>query len=129
MADQDNKREIKLPEKRTLATDQEVHFDWDKEKKSEKREISEDDAKVSAQLRREIDAMELSPELHEEAKKASQKIQFFGEEEKLSHLIKIAEEKGIIYAVKVAKNMNESYILDKLHDIFVENDYYKKFLK
>ncbi len=115
--------------KKISAGEQGIEFNIEKEPVPEKKEISAEERIIAQQLRKEIEIMELSPELREEAKKASQKIGFLGEAEKLSHLLEIAQDKGVVYAVRVAKNMNEPYILDKLHDIFIENDYYKKFLK
>jgi len=82
---------------------------------------------VSEQLRKEIDLMELDEEKKEEAKKKAQKIEFLGEKEKVQHLLEIAREKGVIFAVGVARKMNDPYLLDIFHDILAKEGYFKDF--
>jgi len=129
MVDQDNKdkpKEVRLPERKISATDQEVHFDWSKEKTPEKKEISQDDVRVSAELRREIEMMEVDEKTKGDAAKKANKIEFLGEKEKIEHLLQIAREKGIVFAIQVAKKMNEPYLLDILHDTLASEGFYKK---
>ena len=121
--------EIKNPEKKISADEQPVEFKIETGVAPEKREISDKEKIIARQLRQEIELMELSPELRKEAEEVSKKIGFLGEEEKLEHLLQAAQNKGVVYAVRVAKSMNEPYILDKLHDIFAAKDYYRKFLR
>lgn len=129
MADQDKKEELKTPEKRAEAPSEEVHFDWSKEKKVEKKEVSPDDRIVSAELRREIETMELDDKTKAEAEKKAEKIEFLGEKEKVEQLLKIAREKGLVFAIHVARNMNEPYLLDILHDTLAQEGFYKDFTK
>jgi hypothetical protein len=128
MAD-DKKDEFKAPEKRMQTPEEGVHFDWDKEKKVEKREISPDDKIVSEELRREIEMMEVDDTTKDEAKKKAEKIEFLGEKEKIEHLLQIAREKGIVFAIQVAKRMNEPYLLDVLHDTLAREGFYLKMNK
>jgi hypothetical protein len=121
--------EIKTPEKKLPSSDQVERFDWDKEKKVEKREISKDDKIVSAELRKEIELMELDDNLKAEAIKKAGKIEFLGEKEKIEHLLQMAREKGLVFAIQVAKKMNEPYLLDILHDTLAQEGYYQKFTK
>ena len=121
----DNKQEVKIPEKR-VSNPEEAHFDWEKEKKIEKREISADDKIVSAELRREIEMMEVDDKTKDEAEKKAEKIEFLGEKEKIEHLLEIAREKGLVFAIQVAKKMNEPYLLDIFHDILAQEGFYKK---
>ncbi|MBU3934843.1 hypothetical protein KKC00_02695 [Patescibacteria group bacterium] len=94
------------------------------------KEISPEDEKmIRKQLRREIETMELSEVSREEAVREAKKIEFLGEEGKLERLLMLAQEKGIAYSVRVAKDMNDPYILDTFHDALVRNGYYKKFLE
>ena len=44
-------------------------------------------------------------------------------------LLKIAREKGLVYAIQVAKKMNEPYLLDVLHDTLASEGFYKDFKK
>lgn len=84
---------------------------------------------IRQQIKREIEMMELTPELQDEAAEKAKKIDFLGEKEKLEYLLTVAKERGLAFAINVAKNMNDPYLLDILHDILVNEGLYKKFLK
>ena len=90
---------------------------------------AEEEQAIREQLRKEIEMMELSPELQDEAQRKAKKIEFLGEKEKLEHLMVLAKERGLEFAVNVAKNMNDPYVLDIFHDLLIEKGLYKKFLK
>lgn len=124
------RREIPLEERRDVwekAREEAVLLE---KKELEKKRISpEDEEAIKRQIRKEIEMMELTPELQDEAVKKAKKIQFLGEKEKLEYLINIAKERGVEFAVKVAENMNDPYVLDIFHDILVREGFYKKFLK
>jgi hypothetical protein len=122
-------RGITTPEKRILTGEQAVRFDWEKEKNVEKKEISSDEKAVSDQLRKEIDLMELDEKTKDEADKKAQKIEYLGEKEKIEHLLQITREKGVVFAVQVAKKMNDPYLLDIFHDILAKEGYYKEISK
>jgi hypothetical protein len=114
------------------APNPEKPFDWDKEKREaaiEKKEISPDDKIISEELRREIELMETDENSRDEAKIKSDKIKFLGEDEKLEHLLSLAREKGVVFAIQVAKKMNEPFLLDTLHDALAKEGYYQKFTK
>jgi flagellar motility protein MotE (MotC chaperone) len=95
----------------------------------EKKEIFEDEKLVAEQLRREIELMNVDENLKKEAEQKAQKISFLGEQEKIEHLLNLAKEKGLVFAIKTAKEMKDSYILDVLHDILAKEGYYQKFVK
>lgn len=102
----------------------------EEKKEIEERRIPvEEKEAIRQQIRREIEVMKLTPELQDEATKKAKKIEFLGEKEKLEHLMVITKEKGLAFAVDVAKKMNDPYILDIFHDILVKEGFYKKFLK
>lgn len=129
--DQTNKENLETPEKRIKRPDEETRFDWDKEREKhiEKKEISSYEENVSAELRREIDLMEADEKTKEEAEKKAKKIEFLGEKEKIEHLLEIAREKGVVFAINVCRKMNEPYLLDVLHDILAKEGFYKDFTK
>lgn len=89
----------------------------------------EQEREIQEQLKKEIEMMELNPELQMEAVQKAKKIEFLGEKEKLERLLTLADERGMEFAVKVAKEMNDPYVLDTFHDILVKEGFYKKFLK
>jgi hypothetical protein len=129
MVDQDKKEELKTPEKITQTPDQEARFDWDKEKKIEKKEISPDEKIISQELRREIELMEVDDNLKKQAEQKANKIQFLADDDKLKKLLGIAREKGLVFAIQVAKRMNDPFILDTLHDALAQEGYYQNFIK
>ena len=73
--------------------------------------------------------MELDEKLKAEAKTKAEKIEFLGEKQKIEHLLEIAREKGVVFAIQVAKKMNDPYLLDIFHDVLAQEGYYKKFTK
>ncbi len=83
---------------------------------------------VESQIRQEIEKMQLNPALEDEAKKKANRIEFLGEQEKIEHLLVMAQEKGLAFAIRVAKEMNDPYLLDVFHDVLAKEGFYKKFL-
>lgn len=81
------------------------------------------------ELRKKIETMDLGDDVRQRAKTQSHQIESLKEEEKIKNLLKITKEKGVVYAVTVAKNMNDPYILDTFHDRLIEEGYYNEFLK
>ena len=125
-----NEKEIKKRKGEVLIGEQEIKFSEETPETARKNEkISESEKIITEQLKREIEAMEIDESLKEEARKKAEKIDFLGEKEKIEHLLEIAEEKGVIFAVNVAKDMKDPYILDIFHDILAQEGYYKKFTK
>lgn len=98
--------------------------------KPEQKEKESDKKAVLKQLNREIDVIEQKdPGLKAEALKKAKKIEFLGEKEKLEHLLQIARDKGVIYAIQVARKTNEPYIIDLFHDILAQEGRYKDYKK
>ncbi len=121
--------EIKRPSGGSLSGEGRVEIFQEGEKKIE-REPSPEEIITKEALKREIDKMELDDSLKEEVAEKVKKIQVLGEEEKIEHLLEITKQKGIVFAVRVAKQMNDPYILDIFHDILVKEWLiYKQFLK
>ncbi len=97
---------------------------------AEKQNIAQMDKElVGRQIRLELEKMQLDPGLEGDAKKKASKIEFLGEQEKIEHLLAMAREQGLAFAIKVAKEMHDPYILDVFHDILGKESFYKRFLK
>lgn len=129
MADQDKKDKIKIPERQAAEVKKPEHFNWNSEKQAEKKEVSQDEKIVSEELKREIELMNLNENLREEAQIKAGKIQYLADDQKLENLLQMAREKGVAFAIQVAKKMNDPYLLDTLHDILAKEGYYQKFIK
>jgi len=126
MADKEKDENIKTPEGNIPAAESAAPFE--QEKTAERREMSPDDRVVSAELRREIEMMQLDDNTKKDAEAKAEKIEFLGEKEKIEHLLQMAREKGLVYAIHVARKMNEPYLLDVLHDTLAQEGFYKDFL-
>lgn len=119
---------IKLGEKQITSGERAV--DWmKKEAAPETKEKTANDELVSKELRREIELMNLDESLRVEAQKKAAKIQVLADDDKLKKLLQDAEVHGVVYAVKVAKSMNDPFLLDALHDLLAKGGYYNKFKK
>jgi hypothetical protein len=127
--DQNKKEDLQNPEKRISAAEQKIEFQKEVEPAVEAKEISSDERAVADELRREIELMDVDENLKKESEQKAKKISFLGEEEKIEHLLKLAREKGIVFAIKTAKEMKEPYILDVLHDVLAREGFYKDFKK
>ncbi len=123
----DNQELIGIPEKKNISGEQPAHFE--QEKNIEKKETAQDEKIVSQELRREIELMELDDTLKKQAEQKANKISFLADDDKLKKLLKIAREKGLVFAIKVAKSMNDPFILDTLHDALAREGYYKDLIK
>lgn len=131
MADNKDKQEvINAPEKNEAISEQAPRVEQGvQESISENKEALRTDKLVTAELRKEIEMMELDDKTKGEAKAKAEKIEFLGEKEKVQHLLEIAREKGVIFAVGVARKMNDPYLLDIFHDILAKEGYFKDFTK
>lgn len=49
------------------------------------------------------------------------------QEEKVRKLMDVAKEKGVVFAVAMAKKLNDPYVLDMFHDALAAQGLYKKF--
>lgn len=125
-----NEKEIKKEQKEIFLGEQGIEFSKEEIETAKKKEGGAETEKIiTEQLKREIEAMEMDESLKGEAKKKADKIEFLGEKEKIKHLLEIAGEKGVLFAVGVAKDMKDPYLLDIFHDILAQEGYYKKFMK
>lgn len=101
----------------------------EEEKETEKAETKEKDLTIDKEARGKIEKMELDDTLKLQASAQAQSVKLLDDEGKIKKLLEIAKEKGVIYAINVAKKMNDPYILDRLHDTLAKGGHYKEFLK
>ena len=126
----DEKKEIVKPSGESLSLEQKIEFSQEGEKAVQEKEPSREETITKEALKREIEAMELDDDLKEEANEKAKKIETLDEGEKIEHLLGIAKNKGIAFAIRVAKKMNDAYALDTFHDILIKEWFtYKQFLR
>jgi len=128
MVDQD-KKETKVAGQEKAIPNREETSSFEQEKVKELRENLKADEAISRELKREIELMNIDDNLKKAAEQKANKIQFLADDDKLKRLLEIAKEKGVVFAVKVAKSMNDPFILDTLHDTLAQEGYYKDFIK
>ena len=124
----DQQEKIEALEKKTPDNEQTVNLSPEREVTLEGKELLRDDKAVTAELRREIEMMQLDDNTKKDAEAKAEKIEFLGEKEKIEHLLQTAREKGLVFAIHVARKMNEPYLLDVLHDTLADEGYYKDFI-
>jgi hypothetical protein len=101
---------------------------YEREKeKPKKPEEKEAERAMREKLEKEIEEMQISPELTVEARKKAKKIKDLDQKGKIKRLLEIAQEKGVSFAVEVAKDTKDPFILDIFHDILAKEGLYKKF--
>ncbi len=109
----------------------EKKIEYKPEEKIEKREFLREKELVREKLREELERlekMEVTPEIKEEIEKEVKQIKDTEEKGKIYRLLNLAKEKGLFFAVTVAKK-TDPYTLDLFHDVIIEKGLYKTFLK
>ena len=93
---------------------------------AKERETVDDENK---RLKDQIEKMHLDNDLKAQVQTDATSAQPLEEQKKIKYLLALAQKKGVVYAVNVAKNMDDPYLLDKFHDLLIEKGYYKEFIK
>lgn len=78
-------------------------------------------------LREEIEKTDIDDSLKLQAQSQAQDMASLDDEKKIKKLLELAQSKGVVYAVTVAKKMDDPYVLDKLHDTMAAEGLYKNF--
>ncbi len=78
-------------------------------------------------LRQELEKTDLDDSLKLQAQSDADSTALLDEEKKIEKLLELASSKGAVYAVAVAKKMDDPYVLDKLHDLLIEEGLSKDF--
>jgi len=102
--------------------------EYTESQKSPEEELLKADS-TDEKIRKEIENMDLDEALKMQAQDDANNIQPLGAKEKIEKLLQAAKTKGVVYAIHMAKKMDDPYILDTFHDALAKEGYYKKFLK
>ncbi|MDI6883179.1 MAG: hypothetical protein QMC93_01730 [Patescibacteria group bacterium] len=95
----------------------------------ERKELTLKEKEKREKLREEIKKTKLPPEKKVEAEKEAERIKRQTVQRKIKHLLDLAQQKGLPYAIEVAEDLKDPYLLDLFHDILAEEGLFKKFLK
>lgn len=91
----------------------------------EEREAKIEEEKASTEeLQKEIEKISQSPQVQRDIKQKAVQIKSLGNEGKLKRLLDLAQERGVAFAIGVAKDLNDPYLLDALHDKIIEKGLY-----
>ena len=99
------------------------------QEKSERKEgVVEKDQAYSKILSKVKSQQQLADDssVQEDAQKASEEIDI---ESKINNLVKLAMEKGVFHAVKVARHLEDNYVLDELHDRLLGDELHNELVK
>lgn len=80
-------------------------------------------------IREHLESVVLDDDVKQQAQTHANDLQSLETTAKLEKLLQTAKQKGVIFAVAVAKKMDDPYILDTFHDVLAKEGHYKEFLK
>ena len=105
-------------------------IEWERiiEEKERGIEQKEELEKRKRELEEELKRLELSYQEKIEAEKEAEKLRKEEAKKQIERLFVLAQEKGLPYAIEVAKSMKDPFILDLFHDLLAKDQTFKRFL-
>ncbi|MGB9743364.1 MAG: hypothetical protein ACPLW9_01465 [Minisyncoccales bacterium] len=91
--------------------------------------LTPEEEMIKEKIKKELTELKFTSAEEKEIKEKARKIERLGQEEKLKKLFQLANKEGLFFAIKVAKEMKDEYLLDLFHDLLARDHYYKKFIK
>lgn len=90
--------------------------------------VEKDDAysKILSKIKTQTDDNASQGDVASDAKTGMQKMDA---ETQIQHLIDLAQQKGVIHAVKVARHMENNYVLDTFHDRMLADELHDALVK
>ncbi len=102
-------------------------LDATKEPREAKEASEQQDASEQKELKTAIEHLDMDDSTSVIAGHVATTINGATQEEKIKKLLLVAHQKGVIWAVNVAKKMDDPYRLDMFHDALAKQVDYKKF--
>lgn len=108
---------------------EEVVKEWFPEEKEvlERKELTSEEKEEREKLKEEIEKTKLPPEKEVLVIKEAERVKRESVQGKIKHLVDLAQSKGLSFAVKVAKETKDPYLIDLFHDILVKEGLFEKF--
>ena len=94
---------------------------------SQKKEQAVTPSDDQQKIREHLESVVLDDDSKMQAQTHANDLQSLETTGKLEKLLQVAKQKGVIFAVAVAKKMNDPYILDILHDTLANQGHYRNF--
>ncbi|EKE21207.1 MAG: hypothetical protein ACD_7C00310G0002 [uncultured bacterium] len=100
-----------------------IVFDLEKEGQKEISEVEKDSAysKIVSKVSQQASDVTGS-DVKNDAQAVSEKMDA---ESQIQHLVDLATAKGVVHAIKVAKHLDDNYVLDILHDKMISEELHK----
>lgn len=92
----------------------------------EKEPLESEDLKA---VKEKLEIAALGESVKPQVQSQAQDLKDLDDEKKIKKLLELAKTKGVVYAIGVAKKLDDPYVLDMLHDALAKEGYYKSFLK
>lgn len=83
-------------------------------------------AKILSKIQAPVSNQISQDEIASDAEKGSRKMDA---ETQIQHLVDLAQQKGIVHAVKVARHMEDNYLLDAFHDRMLADELHDALLR
>lgn len=117
-----------MPEKLEAVKEEPAVFKKEKEALRETSAAEKEDAyaKILARVKQPAAGALSDEEIKEDAGKVYQKTDA---ESQIQHLVDLALAKGVVHAVKVARHMEDNYVLDMFHDKLLADELYGALVK
>jgi len=128
---ENDKMKLMQEEREDFKQSKEVpQINWEEvfEKKESAFEDKETLQKRRKELEEELKRLELSYQEKIEAEKEAEKLRKEEAKKQIERLFVLAQEKGLPYAIEVAKSMKDPFILDLFHDLLAKDQTFKRFL-
>ncbi|MBI2577299.1 MAG: hypothetical protein HYV77_00435 [Candidatus Wildermuthbacteria bacterium] len=97
------------------------------EKSQEEKEAPFDRDTTREKLEEAVRALDQNPAAVEEARKRAAAMPAATPAKTVDNLVAAAKEKGVVFAVRIAKEINDPFILDALHDRLIQEGMLKDF--
>ncbi len=123
-----NLKEKFLGSSGAVGTEKEAEVPHTLEQKGERQEgVQEKEASYSKILSKVKSSSESKDEdISKDAEDANKELEYGS---KINKLVELAELKGVVHAVKVARHMEDNYLLDELHDKLLGDDLHEALVK
>jgi hypothetical protein len=98
----------------------------EKETRETRENLAKKEKASQEELQKEIEKISQSPQTQQDIKQKVAQIKDMDTQGKITKLVALAQERGVAFAISVAKDMNDPYLLDTLHDRIIEKGMHYK---
>jgi len=93
----------------------------------ERKKLTKKEEEKREEFKKEIEKIELPPIKKGETLREAEKIKGQTSQRQISQLLYLAQSKGLAFAIKIAKETKDPYLIDLFHDILAKEGMFKKY--